>query len=37
MPDGRRLEVNGCDFLPGRDGKIVNKNSYRKQRPPIER
>jgi ketosteroid isomerase-like protein len=37
MPDGRRLEVNGCDFLTVRDGKIVNKNSYRKQRPPIER
>lgn len=36
LPDGRRIEVNGCDFLTIRDGKIVIKNSYRKQRPPIE-
>ena len=36
MSDGRRIEVNGCDFLTIRDGKIVKKNSYRKQRPPIE-
>lgn len=36
MPDGRRLEVNGCDFLTLRGGKIVTKNSYRKQRAPIE-
>ena len=36
MPDGRRLEVNGCDFLTVRDGKILTKNSYRKQRPPFE-
>jgi ketosteroid isomerase-like protein len=36
MPDGRRLEVNGCDFLTVRDGKIITKNSYRKQRPPFE-
>jgi len=35
LPDGRRLEVNGCDFLTVRDGKIISKNSYRKQRPPI--
>jgi ketosteroid isomerase-like protein len=35
LPDGRRLEVNGCDFLQVRDGKIVLKNSYRKQRPPV--
>jgi ketosteroid isomerase-like protein len=35
MPDGRRLEVNGCDFLAVRDGKILTKNSYRKQRPPV--
>jgi len=33
--DGRRLEVNGCDFLTVRDGRIVLKNSYRKQRPPF--
>lgn len=36
LPDGRRLEVNGCDFLRVRDGKIISKNSYRKQRPPIQ-
>lgn len=36
MPDGRRLEVNGCDFLTLRDGKILTKNSYRKQRQPVD-
>jgi ketosteroid isomerase-like protein len=36
LPDGRRLEVNGCDFLTVRGGKILIKNSYRKQRPPIQ-
>jgi ketosteroid isomerase-like protein len=35
MADGRRLEVNGCDFLTVRGGKILSKNSYRKQRPPV--
>jgi len=35
LRDGRRLEVNGCDFLTVRDGKIIRKNSYRKQRAPI--
>ena len=35
MPDGRRLEVNGCDFLTVRDGKILIKNAFRKQRPPV--
>jgi ketosteroid isomerase-like protein len=35
LSDGRRLEVNGCDFLTVRDGKIIRKNSYRKNRPPI--
>jgi steroid delta-isomerase-like uncharacterized protein len=34
LVDGRRLEVNGCDFLTLREGKITKKNSYRKQRPP---
>lgn len=34
--DGRRLEVNGCDFLTVRDGKIVSKSSYRKNRPPFQ-
>ena len=36
LSDGRRVEVNGCDFLTVRDGKILTKNSYRKQRPPID-
>jgi len=35
LPDGRRVEVNGCDFLTVHDEKIVRKNSYRKQRAPI--
>ncbi len=34
LRDGRRLEVNGCDFITVRDGKIVRKNSFRKQRAP---
>ena len=33
--DGLRVEVNGCDFLTVHDGKIVVKNSYRKQRSPF--
>jgi taurine dehydrogenase small subunit len=30
--DGTRVEVDGCDFLTVRDGLIVRKNSFRKQR-----
>jgi ketosteroid isomerase-like protein len=30
--DGGRLDVLGCDFLAVRDGLIVRKNSFRKQR-----
>jgi ketosteroid isomerase-like protein len=26
--DGRRLEVNGCDFYSFRDGKVIAKDSY---------
>lgn len=37
LPDGRRLDVLGCDFLTVRDVKIIGKKSFRKQRPPIER
>jgi steroid delta-isomerase-like uncharacterized protein len=33
--DGKRVEVNGCDLLTVRDGKIAVKNSYRKNRPAI--
>ena len=36
LEDGRRVEVNGCDLLTLRDGKIAVKNSYRKNRPPFE-
>jgi len=36
LPDGRHVEVNGCDFLTVRDGKIISKNSYRKHRPPTQ-
>ena len=34
--DGARVEVNGCDLFTFRDGKIVLKNSYRKNRPPVD-
>jgi taurine dehydrogenase small subunit len=30
--DGKRVEVNGCDLFTLRDGKIVVKNSFRKNR-----
>jgi steroid delta-isomerase-like uncharacterized protein len=33
QPDGTRVEVNGCDLLTFRDGRIAIKNSYRKNRP----
>ena len=33
--DGKRVEVTGCDIFTFRDGKIVVKNSYRKNRPLI--
>jgi len=33
--DGTRVEVHGCDLFTFRDGKIVLKNSYRKNRPPV--
>ena len=32
--DGKRVEVHGCDLFTLRGGKIVLKNSYRKNRPP---
>jgi steroid delta-isomerase-like uncharacterized protein len=31
--EGKRAEVNGCDIFTFRDGKILVKNSYRKNRP----
>jgi steroid delta-isomerase-like uncharacterized protein len=33
--DGTRVEVHGCDLFTFRGGKILLKNSYRKNRPPI--
>jgi len=33
--DSKRVEVAGCDVFTFRDGKILIKNSYRKNRPPI--
>ena len=33
--DGKRMEVTGCDLFTFRNGKIVVKNSYRKNRPAI--
>jgi steroid delta-isomerase-like uncharacterized protein len=33
--DGTRVEVHGCDLFVFRDGKIALKNSYRKNRPPV--
>lgn len=35
MRDGSRIDVFGCDFLTVRDGRIVRKNAFRKQRPPV--
>ena len=33
--DGTRLEVHGCDLFTFRDGRILLKNSYRKNRPAL--
>lgn len=33
--DGTRLDVLGCDFITVHEGRIVRKNSFRKQRPPV--
>jgi ketosteroid isomerase-like protein len=35
LADGTRLDVFGCDFLTVGDSKIIRKNSFRKQRPPV--
>ncbi len=35
LADGARIDVLGCDFLTVRDGTIVRKSSFRKQRPPV--
>ena len=33
--DGTRVEVNGCDLLTFRDGRIAVKDSYRKNRTAV--
>jgi hypothetical protein len=33
--DGAKVEVHGCDVFTFRGGRIVVKNSYRKNRPPV--
>lgn len=33
--DGTRIEADGCDIFTVRDGKIVRKQAFRKQRPPL--
>jgi ketosteroid isomerase-like protein len=35
LKDGKRVEVTGCDVFTFRNGKIAVKNSFRKNRPPI--
>jgi ketosteroid isomerase-like protein len=35
LKDGKRVEVTGCDLFTFRNGKIMIKNSFRKNRPPI--
>lgn len=35
LDDGRRVMVNGCDFITVADGLVIRKDSYRKQRPPF--
>jgi ketosteroid isomerase-like protein len=34
--DGMRVEVAGCDLFTFRAGKIAVKNSFRKNRPPLQ-
>lgn len=35
-PDGTRIEAGGCDLFTLRDGKIVRKQAFRKNRPLIQ-
>lgn len=34
--DGSVIEADGCDLFRFRDGKIVEKKAFRKNRPPVE-
>ncbi len=36
QPDGGVIEADGCDLFRFRDGKIVEKKAFRKNRPVIE-
>lgn len=36
-PDGTRVEAEGADLFRLRDGRIVHKQAFRKQRPPLGR
>ncbi|WP_186764492.1 nuclear transport factor 2 family protein [Pistricoccus aurantiacus] len=35
-PDGKRVHADGVDLFTFRDGKIVGKQAFRKQRPPFD-
>lgn len=34
-PDGTRIEAEGADLFRLKDGRIVHKQAFRKQRPPV--
>jgi ketosteroid isomerase-like protein len=34
--NGSRIEAEGCDLFTMKDGKIVHKQAFRKNRPPIQ-
>ncbi|SHE81182.1 taurine dehydrogenase small subunit [Modicisalibacter ilicicola DSM 19980] len=36
LPDGKRVHADGVDIFTLRDGKIVGKQAFRKQRPPFD-
>jgi taurine dehydrogenase small subunit len=36
QPDGKRIHADGVDLFTIRDGKIVRKQAFRKQRPPFD-
>lgn len=33
--DGTRIEADGCDLFTLKDGKIIRKQAFRKNRPPL--
>lgn len=36
QPDGKRIEADGVDIFTFRDGKIIGKQAFRKNRPPFD-